>query len=339
MGRLKSGAKKKLTNAILVDMATPSHLKNNPTVLITGGTGFAGSHLVEFLKTKKLKNIHVTTHSGRKGFVHSFLPPENIHKVNLTSTKQTHALIKALQPDQIYHLASISIVGKSFQMIREIMQNNINLQINLLEAIKKYSPKSRILNITSADQYAPAKTKLNENSPIAPLNPYGVSKATQDMLAGIYANLGLNIIRVRPFNHIGERQKPDFAIPAFASQIVKIEKNLQENLKVGNLEAIRDFTDVKDIARAYHLLMSKGEIGETYNLGSGHGIKIADILEKLTRLSKVKIKIVQDPARMRAADNPFVVADNSKMVALGWHPEIPIDKTLERTLNYFRKQN
>jgi GDP-4-dehydro-6-deoxy-D-mannose reductase len=338
MEKLKSGEKKKLNNVILIYMADSSHLKNNPIILITGGTGFAGSHLVELLLEKKEKNIHVTTHSGRESFVHNILPNENIHKVDLTDSKQTHDLIKALQPDQIYHLASISIVGKSFEMIKEIMQNNINLQINLLEAVQKYSKKSRILNITSADQYAPTKTKLDENSPIAPLNPYGVSKATQDMLAGIYANLGLNIIRVRPFNHIGERQRPDFAIPAFASQIVKIENNTQENLKVGNLEAIRDFTDVKDIARAYHLLMNHGEIGEVYNLGSGHGIKIADVLEKLVRLSKTKIKIIQDPARMRAADNPFVVADNSKVVALGWHPQISIDKTLERTLNYFRNK-
>lgn len=313
-----------------------SHLINNPTILITGGTGFAGSHLVEYLITKKEFNIHVTSHSDKDKFVSTLINTENIHKVDLRDKKQTEDLIKAIQPDHIYHLASIATVDSSFEKIREIMQNNIDLQINVLDAIKMYAPKARVLVVTSADQYKKSDKKLSEDSPIEPNNPYAVSKATQDMLAYVYSILNLDIIRVRPFNHIGERQKTNFAVPSFASQIAKIEKNKQSQLKVGNLTAIRDFTDVKDIVRAYHLLMNKGQSGQVYNLGSGHGIKISDILETLIRLAKVKIKVSVDPARMRPIDNPYIVADNSKIASLGWLPKVSIDKTLERTLNYFR---
>ncbi|MDH5533936.1 MAG: GDP-mannose 4,6-dehydratase, partial [Candidatus Pacebacteria bacterium] len=244
-----------------------------------------------------------------------------------------------IQPDHIYHLASISSVGDSFTNIDSVIQSNIAIQINILRAVQKYSPKARLLCITSAEQYAPSKAPLSESSPIAPSNPYGVSKATQDMLAGVYSKLDLDIIIARPFNHIGERQKTSFAIPAFASQISKIEKGQQQELKVGNLNAIRDFTDVKDMVRAYYLLMRKGISGQVYNIGSGHGIKVADVLESLIRHAKVKIVVSSDSDRMRPADNPHVVADNTKIASLGWHPEISIDKTLERTLNYFRNIN
>ena len=313
-----------------------SHLISHPTILVTGGTGFAGSHLVEYLISKKEHNIHVTSHSGRNTFVSNLINKENIHKVDLTNKNQTENLFKAVQPDQIYHLASISSVGDSFENIDSVLQNNISLQTNILTSIQKVTPKAKLLCITSADQYAKSDKPLTEDSPLAPSNPYGVSKATQDMLAGVYANIGLDIIRARPFNHIGERQKTNFAIPAFASQIAKIEKNKQSELKVGNLNAIRDFTDVKDIVRAYYLLMQKGQSGQVYNIGSSHGIKVSDILESLTRLAKVKIKVTSDPDRMRPADNPHIVADNTKIALLGWHPEISIDKTLQRTLDYFR---
>lgn len=311
---------------------------HNPVILITGGTGFAGSHLVEHLLSVKERNIHVTSHSSRDSYLSQLLPADQIHKLDLSDQAEVEELIKALQPDQLYHLASISTVENSFEKLREIMSNNINLQINLLDAIKKYSPKTRVLVVTSADQYQKSEEKLSETSPIEPNNPYAVSKATQDMLAYVYSVLGLKIIRVRPFNHIGERQKTNFAVPAFASQIAKIEKNQQDVLKVGNLEAVRDFTDVKDMVGAYHLIMTKGQVGGVYNIGSGFGIKVKDVLEKLTRLAKVKIQVVEDPAKMRPADNPYIVADNSKVVALGWHPAIPIDETLTRTLNYFRNQ-
>lgn len=306
------------------------------TILITGGTGFAGSHLVELLVKKKAKNIHVTSFSGKDKFVSTIISPENIHKLDITSQNDTENLIKLLQPDQVYHLASISTVDNSFDKMREIINNNINLQINVFDALKKFSPKTRVLAVTSADIYKKIDVEINEDVALEPNNPYAVSKASQDMLAHLYSSLGLDIVRVRPFNHIGERQKTNFAVPAFASQIAKIEKNKQTELNVGNLEATRDFTDVRDIVKGYLLLMEKGKSGEVYNLGSGRGIKISDILDKLIRLAKVKIKVVQDPSRMRPADNPYIVADNSKIMALGWHPEVQIDKTLERTLEYFR---
>jgi GDP-4-dehydro-6-deoxy-D-mannose reductase len=310
-----------------------------PTILITGGTGFAGTHLIEALQKKGYTNIHAT-HFGKN----TILPNTEgvaFHQLDLTQAEDTLAVFEKVRPDHIYNLASFAAVSKSFERAAMLLQNNITLQLNVLQTMKRVSPTSRLLVIGSAEEYGLVQQSdtqtIDESFPLNPDNPYGVSKVAQDLLANSYhIAYKLPIIRVRPFNHIGEHQVPDFVVPAFASQIASIEKNTQEKLMVGNLEAVRDFTDVKDMVQAYILLMEKGIPGEVYNVGTGKGWKIRQILDTLIQLANVPIQVEQDPNRLRPSDIPYFVANISKISALGWKPSIPIEQTLERILNEWR---
>ncbi len=308
------------------------------TILITGGTGFAGSHLVDLLLEKNETNVHVTAYGTNTSHVHELLPDENIHQLNLTDQQATADLIKQLKPDQIYHLASIAAVGSSIDAIRKTVQINFEIQLNLLDAVVQHAPQARILTISSALVYQPKKEKLSETDLIGPLNPYGVSKALQDNLSYFYhLKHDLDIIRVRAFNHIGERQALGFVVPDFAMQIAKIESEQQNEIRVGNLEAIRDFTDVKDMVSAYFLLMEKGETGEVYNAGSGTGITIKDLLYSLIDLSTADIKVVQDPDKYRPLDVEQIICDNTKIKDLGWEIKHDLDLTFSRVLDYYRE--
>jgi len=312
------------------------------TVLITGGSGFAGSHLLELLSQDKELAIHITTFGQLPEYLVGLLPSENVHQVDLTQTQATAQLIASLKPTQIYHLASFTATGSSFAQAEKILANNTLLQLNLLEAVRLHAPTARVLSICSADEYGlslPEELPINEAHPFRPVNPYAVSKISQDMLAYVYAtSYRLDIVRARPFNHIGERQTEAFAIATFAKQIAQIEAGQADKLKVGNLEAIRDFTDVKDMVKAYKLLMQRGQTGEVYNIGSGQGLSMKIILDNLISFSKQKIEIINDPEKMRPSDVKIMFADISKIMALGWRPEITLDETLKRVLDYWREQ-
>ncbi len=309
-------------------------------VLVTGGTGFAGSHLVEALLANGI-TPHVTTASDHPSFVHNLLPHDHIHQVDLTNQEATFALFARLQPEQIYHLAAFAIVGSSFDQGQLVLENNLRLQMIVMEAIKQFVPQARTLIVGSAmeyDTFNQTSNSLNENHPLGPVSPYAVSKVIQDMLGYSYGfSYKLDVVRARPFNHTGERQTADFAIPAFAKQIVAIERGELDQLAVGNLDAVRDFTDVKDVAQAYITLMNQGRSGEVYNIGSGHGHSMQDILVQLCQLSTASIRVVQDPAKIRPLDVPTVIADISKIGELGWHPQIALQLTLQRVIEYWRQ--
>jgi len=318
----------------------------NDLLLITGGTGFAGSHLVEWLLELGQTNIHVTAMSAGHNYLQSLLPADHIHAVDLTDSVATATLIQQLQPAAIYHLAALSEVGLSFEAAEKTITNNTLLQFNVLESVRVHSPNSRILIVGSAQEYdllqlpkVGSIPKVNELQPLGPANPYAVSKVTQDLmgLSYFYA-YDLDIVRTRPFNHTGERQSPLFAIPAFALQIAKVEKGLQSEIAVGNLEAIRDFTDVKDVVKAYHIVMTQGKAGDVYNIGSGQGHSLQEVLDRLIGLATTPIKVVTDPDKIRPLDVPVIIADNSKLAGLGWQPTIPLTETLTRVLQYWRTQ-
>lgn len=308
-------------------------------ILVTGASGFAGSHLVEMLRAKGYTNIYGTAF-GNMASLSSLIPESHVIAINLTEAQAVERMISSIQPDWIFHLASFAFVGQSFERGAELLQNNVSVQHTMLEAVHKHAPKARLLVVGSAEEYGlseQGETPISESHPLRPVNPYAVSKVAQDLLAYSYAvSLKMNIIRVRPFNHIGERQTPDFAIPAFAKQIVAIERGQQEALFVGNLTGVRDFTDVKDMMRAYITVMEKGTVGDVYNIGTGIGVQMKDVVDKLVAMSTAQVTIVQDEKRFRPLDIPEIVADAAKVKDLGWNPEVLLDDTLKRVLAYWR---
>jgi GDP-4-dehydro-6-deoxy-D-mannose reductase len=313
------------------------------TILITGGTGFAGSHLVELLLAEGKTNIHVTSQSGRGGYVAELLPTTQIHELDLTDFEATAKLIKVLQPNQIYHLAATAAVGSSFNQTRKIIDDHNHLQLNLLESVRLHAPAARILAIGSALEYATSPTiphlVIDEYYPIGPISPYALSKTFQSLMALSYAKLHqLNIIVVRPFNHIGERQAPGFVVSDFAQQIVKIERGEQKEIRVGNLTPERDFTDVRDMVKAYILIMEKGTIGEIYNIGSGKAYSIQLMLNWLRDAAQTEIPVVEDPEKFRPLDIHSIIADNDKVCELGWQPTETIKPAVERVLAWWRSQ-
>ncbi len=308
-------------------------------ILITGGTGFVGSHLVDLLDKQPDAEIHVTSFSAKQSELP--LPAERIHAVDLSNREATLELFAAVKPTQIYHLASIAETGSSFDRAASVLSSNTAIALNVFEATRQHVPQARILSVGSALEYAtfPGENVLTETSPLGPNNPYGVSKVTQEMLAHAYAvSFSLQIVNTRSFNHIGERQAPGFVVSDFARQIAAIEAGTQKSMAVGNLTTKRDFTDVKDTVQAYALLMARGEVGHAYNVGRGTAVSIQTILDKFIELARVPVTVVSDPAKFRPADVTAITADVSKLQALGWNPEIPLDETLSRVLNWWREK-
>lgn len=306
-------------------------------ILLTGGTGFVGSYLTEYLRAHEPEaNLVVVGQATAP----SNDPKIEIVAADLTQSDKVDELIKKYQPDQIYHLASIAHVSVGWREPARLLHNNFELTLNLLESVRLYAPKAQILLVSSADLYDhddPAP--IDEKRAIKPLNPYAVSKATQDMLGQAYAaSFGLSVVIVRPFNHIGPRQRPGFVVADFASSIARAEYDQEQRvMKVGNLEAARDFTDVRDMVAAYYLLMNQGKVGDIYNAGTGDGVKIQTILDKLVAAAKVPIEIVSDPSKFRPVDYPQVICDASKLRALGWKPQYSLEQTLTDILGYWRE--
>jgi GDP-4-dehydro-6-deoxy-D-mannose reductase len=312
--------------------------------LITGITGFAGSYLAHEL----LNNGYDVCGSFLNENSISLLPDREkfrLYKLDLLDETKTNELIDKEKPDYLFHLAGLTSPRKSIANPKEVIINNTVAQINLFEAIKKLNLKNiKILIVSSAEVYGLVnKTDLpmSENTPLNPTNPYAVSKLTQDYLGLQYfLSDKLNIVRVRPFNHIGPRQAPDFVVPTFAKRIVEIERGNSNVMKVGILSSKRDFTDVVDMVKAYKLALEKGVSGEVYNLGFGKSYSIKEILDIMIGLSKVEIKVEEDPALVKQSDDPELLCDYTKFKNLtGWSPQIPIEKTLENTLDYWRKQD
>lgn len=307
---------------------------------ITGISGFAGSHLSEHLLEKGY--IVGGTYLSEES-LHA-LPNKdkiNLHKLNLLEEKKTEEIIEKERPDFLFHLAALISPKASFNNPKETFINNICAEINILEAVKKLALEAKILIVSSGEIYGLVSKKdlpIDEQTPFNPTNPYAVSKLTQDFLGLQYfLSHKLKIIRVRPFNHGGPRQAPSFVISSFAKGIAEIEKGKRKVLNVGNIKSKRDFSDVRDMVKAYVLALEKGQIGEAYNLGGGKSYVISQILEMLKGMSSSKIEVVEDPSLISPSDNPELICDYSKFEReTGWKPQIPIEKTLSDTLDYWR---
>ena len=309
-----------------------------PKAFITGINGFVGTHLNNLLSQEGV-DVYGTVKPGNEESLDDHLFP-----VDLLDFDRMREVIGSVEPDYIYHLAALTSPAESFKNPALTMTNNISGQLNVLDAVKNLQlMQTKVLVVSSAEVYGAAQEHdlpINEETPLRPRSPYAVSKIAQDFLGYQYfVSQQVKSIRVRPFNHIGPYQGPFFAVPTFAKQIAEIEKGIKEPiLKVGNLDSRRDFTDVRDIVKAYSLLMEKGIDGEVYNIGSGHSHAISEILDMLLSFSSEKIVVETDPELMRPADIPELRCDYHKLHhTTGWKPEIPLETSLRDTLDYWRK--
>ena len=311
--------------------------------LITGISGFAGSYLAEFLLDKRYKVFGTFYDKSTFSNLNGCMDKIEIFECDIRNYNNLKKIIEKVRPDEIYHLAAISFVPTSLKDPKLAFDTNTYGTLNLYQAVIEQKINPKILFVGSADEYGIVNKNdlpINENCPLQPVNPYSISKASADYLSYFYfKSYDLNIARVRPFNHIGPRQSPEFVCSNFAKQIVEIEKGMKEPvIMVGNLEAKRDFTDVRDMVRAYWLAIQKCETGEVYNICSERAVQIRELLNNLLKLSSKQIEVMKDPQRMRPSDNPILQGSSSKFKEkCGWKPEIPLDKTLKDILEYWRK--
>ena len=312
-------------------------------VLITGVTGFAGSHLVDFLLSRGDCDIYgIQRWRSRTENVEHFLDKITMLECELRDATSTRDTLEKVKPDWIFHLAAQSFVPTSWTAPTESLTTNVLAQLNLFEAVRHAGIKCRIQLACSSEEYGmvyPDEVPIRETNPLRPLSPYAVSKVAQDMLGYQYwMSHQVDSVRTRGFNHEGPRRGPVFVASDFAKQVADIEKGRKAPvLHVGNLEAQRDFTDVRDMVKAYVLALEKCEPGEVYNICSGKAWRIQEVLDRLLAMSKVKIEVREDPARLRPSDVPILLGDYSKFHAVtGWKPTIPFEQTLTDMLEYWR---
>lgn len=303
--------------------------------LITGVNGFVGKYLSKYLIDKGY-NVYGTVIEDDVQ-----MDNVNIKKMNLLNKKEVNETIKSINPDYIYHLAGQSAVGLSWKEPTLTMNVNINGTINLLDAVRENNIDTKVLIIGSSDEYGvikPEDCPIREEKRLNPASPYAISKMAQEEISKLYvSSYKMNLIMVRAFNHIGPMQGKNFVVSDFASKIADIEKGAEPVIRVGNLEAYRDFTDVRDIVHGYVMLMESGKIGEVYNIGSGNAYRVQEILDILLSLSNTKIKVEIDPEKLRPSDVPIIQCDNSKIKAhVNWVPQYDIKNTLKDTLDYWR---
>ena len=310
--------------------------------LVTGSEGFVGRHLTTELNANGYRVHGMDITCGEKlcrdgrPYVDAFSCIDLLEKPALLEHVQD------IKPKIIFHLAAQSNVVTSWKKPQQTYGVNVLGTLNLLDAVNQLENPCRIVLVGSADQYGVAglsEKPISEDVAQNPKNPYAASKKAQEEIAEVYANAySMDIVYMRPFNHSGPGQGLGFLIPDVCHGIVQVEKGESEYLKVGNLEAVRDFSDVRDVVRSYRLVGEKGYGGEVYNVGSGVGRKAQEILDMLLEMSECEILVRQDESRMRKSDTPILVCDNTKLKNhTGWDAEVSIEKTLRDTLEYYRK--
>ena len=302
--------------------------------LVTGATGFAGSHLLDHLLDHH-DSVAAWSHSHPR----SDGPPDprvQWRSVDILDAGAVAAAIGEAQPSAVYHCAGVPHVGESWADPTRALRVNAFGTHRLLEGMRTAGVSCPVLVTGSAAIYRQSADAIAEGDPIGPASPYAVSKLAQEMIAARAAHVP--VILARPFNHAGPRQDPAFVTSSFARQIAGIEAGgLEPVLRVGNLMSRRDITDVRDVARAYRLLVERGTPGRAYNVCSGTAYLVADLLDRLVALSSAIIRIEPDPSRLRPSDTPTVLGDRARITAeIGWEPEIPIERTLQDLLDYWR---
>ena len=305
-------------------------------VLITGVAGFAGRHLLRHLETEGDREIHGADHAPLDaipdaGPLRSGLA--SYRAVDISDAAAVESWIREGRPDHVVHLAAQASGMESIRHPATTYRVNALGALNVLEALRVTDSRAKLLLVGSADIYGsgPADGTIREDAPIRPQNPYSVSKAAQDQLGELYAlTYSLGVIRTRTFTHTGPGQRPRFALAGFAEQLARIEAGLAPpEIRVGNLDVVREYGDVRDVVRAYGLLLLRGAPGEAYNVATGQGHRLRDLLDRLIAVSGVRATVATDPSRVRARDTDHLVGDFSKLhAATGWTPVLPIERTL-----------
>lgn len=310
-------------------------------VLITGLGGFVGQHLGRLLAMSGDGEVYGSVVDGE---LERELPLHRDHVLacDLLDERAVTDLIDTVRPRQIYHIAGIAEVGQSWDDPGPAYRVNVLGQLNLLQAVVAICPDSRVLVVGSAGEYGRVRQSecpIGEDHPLRPADPYGVSKAAQDLMAQqYYLGYGTDIVRTRSFNHIGPGQSTGFLVGRVARLVAEAEKGLREPVaNFGDLSARRDFTDVRDVARAYKLLMELGEAGEAYNVCSGTAVPVAEVVRMALELGKIPIEFRIDPERERPTDLPLLLGDNSKLrAATGWETQIPLQQSVKDAVEYAR---
>lgn len=315
-------------------------------IFITGATGFVGKHLVSFLReSKKDVRIYGTSFPEKPSSFEDF-GADVLFQLDITNEKNIFETIKKIKPEIVFHLAAVSNVKYSWENRRESLDVNLIGTFNLFEALRKFSPETKVLFVSSSDVYGISPTEsaaiaLKEDDPSHVVNPYAFTKLSGEILSRFYAQIeGMDIIIARSFPHSGPGQTKDFVCSDWAFQIARIEKRLQEPvINVGNIDVRRDFSDVRDVVKAYALLVEKGRRGEIYNVCSGKAISLREILDIFFYSSSENVEVKIDPQKLRKADIPLLLGDNHKIrKETGWKPEIPLEQTLQSLLEYWREK-
>lgn len=305
--------------------------------LVIGAAGFVGHYLLKQL-VREGWQICATKMPGEL----LELPGVDIVDLDILQPEAVVRLLEQQQPDALIHLAAQSSVAVSWKRPALTVDVNVKGTVNVLEAVRTLSRMPRVLLVGSGEEYGhvlPQDVPLREETVLRPGNLYAATKAAQNMIGAIYAKAyQMPVMMVRAFNHVGPNQSPQFVVADFCKQVAEIEAGQREPvLRVGNLSAKRDFSDVRDVVRAYTLLIEKGNAGETYNVGSGKAVAVQEILNKILSFATVPVRIEVDPNKLRPVDVPVIEADTAKLRACtGWSPEISLETTIQETLDYWR---
>lgn len=300
--------------------------------IITGSQGFVGPYLRRELEECGYTTVGLDLQEG-----------DNTIVVDLLDAGQVRTVIAREMPDVVFHLAGQANVARSWKIPQKTVELNVVAALNLMEAVRVVSPDCRMVMVGSSDQYGnlgEAGQRVDESIVTRPQTPYAVSKNAQEEMSRIYVHVyGMKICMTRSFNHGGAGQAKGFLIPDFASGIVAVEQGEATCLRVGNLEAQRDFTHVKDVVRAYRLIAEKGHPGEIYNVGSGTTYSAQEILDKLCAMAKCEIPVQQAPEKIRLNDTPVICCDHSKLTRdTGWEPTVTMDEMLSQVIAEWRSK-
>lgn len=315
--------------------------------LITGFSGFVSRHFVEYLENNEIDAVVrgvdiLEPDLQQKDFKHVQF---DFNKIDLLEKCEVEKVLSEFQPHYILHLASFSSVAFSWKEPNISFQNNTNIFLNLLEAVRKLNLAARILSIGSSEEYGNVKSTdlpLTEEHPLAPVSPYAVARMSQELLSKIYAQgYGLDIVMTRSFNHIGPFQKDVFVLPSFVRQMVGMKNNGcgPHQLRTGDITVIRDFIDVRDVAAAYYQLLTSGEKGQVYNVCSGRGWSLKETIDKISAKLEIEVQVIPDKALFRPDDNRAIIGSNEKIRhAVNWMPQYSLEDSLHQMIAYWRRQ-